>query len=96
MLATSDFLDQPFNTAYYGHEVGHQWWGALVRVNGTSGVWMLQEGLAQYCSLRAVEIIEGAEKAKQYRSRLIIQAILNLNPLAQAIYVLRRLVSINL
>ena len=69
MLSTTDFLDQPFNTAYYGHEVGHQWWGGLVRVNGTSGIWMLQEGLAQYGSLRAVEIIEGPEKAKQYRAK---------------------------
>lgn len=67
MLATSDFLNQEFNTAYYGHEIGHQWWGGMIRSDGISGRWMLSEGMAQYGSLRAVESIEGPEKAETYR-----------------------------
>lgn len=67
MLATSDFLNQEFNTAYYGHEIGHQWWGGMIRSDGNPGRWMLSEGMAQYGSLRAVEVIEGFEKAEMYR-----------------------------
>ncbi len=67
LMATTDFLDQPFNTAYYGHEIGHQWWGGRVRAAEPRGNWMLTEGMAQYGSLRAVETIEGASAAEQYR-----------------------------
>ena len=69
MLATTDFFNQEFNTAYYGHEIGHQWWGGLVRPEGPEGRWLLTEAMAQYGSLRAVEIIEGPGRAELYRRR---------------------------
>ncbi|MDQ6888273.1 MAG: hypothetical protein M3068_13440 [Gemmatimonadota bacterium] len=68
ILSTPAFLDQPFNTAYYGHEISHQWWGVTVRPTGARGVWMLSEGMAQYGSLRAVEALDGAEQARRYRT----------------------------
>ncbi|MCI0605489.1 hypothetical protein L0156_21100 [bacterium] len=69
MLATTDFLDQEFNTAYYGHEIGHQWWGGLVRPEGPEGRWLLTEAMAQYGSLRAVELLDGPDRAELYRRR---------------------------
>lgn len=67
ILATPTFLDQPFNTAYYGHEISHQWWGVTVRPTGARGAWMLSEGMAQYGSLRAVEALDGPGQARRYR-----------------------------
>jgi aminopeptidase N len=67
IMATSEFLDKPFNTAYYGHEISHQWWGAAVRPTGSRGVWMLSEAMAQFGSLRAVEVIDGPTAAERYR-----------------------------
>lgn len=67
MLAISSFLDKKFNTAFYGHEIAHQWWPGVVQKGGERGSYMLDEAMAQYGSLRAVEIIEGAEAAERYR-----------------------------
>ena len=67
IMASSEFLDKPFNTAYYGHEIAHQWWGVTVRPTGPRGVWMLSEAMAQYGSLRAVEKIDGRRAAERYR-----------------------------
>jgi tetratricopeptide (TPR) repeat protein len=68
IMSNSSFLDQDFNTAYYGHEISHQWWGVSVgRNDGLGGRMMLDEAMAQYGSLRAVEIIEGPRAAEQYR-----------------------------
>jgi len=69
MLAVGFYFDQPFNTAFFGHEVSHQWWGGLVRRVGLNGVYMLDECLAQYGSMLAVEDIEGARAAELYRRR---------------------------
>jgi aminopeptidase N len=66
-MVTASFLDQRFNLAYYGHEIAHQWWGNLVRHSGTRGNMMLDEAMAQYGSLRAVETLEGADAAERYR-----------------------------
>jgi hypothetical protein len=68
IFSNADFLDKDFNTAYYGHEIAHQWWGVSIgRKSGLRGRLMLDEGMAQYGSLRAVEIIEGSRAAERYR-----------------------------
>ena len=68
IMSNSSFLDQDFNTAYYGHEISHQWWGVSIGKNGgPRGNMMLSEAMAQYGSLRAVEILEGSRAAEQYR-----------------------------
>lgn len=68
IMSNSSFLDQSFNTAYYGHEISHQWWGVSVgKSDGPRGHMMLSEAMAQYGSLRAVEILEGPRAAEQYR-----------------------------
>lgn len=68
IFSNADFLDKDFNTAYYGHEIAHQWWGVSVgRKSGLRGRLMLDEAMAQYGSLRAVEMIEGSRAAERYR-----------------------------
>ena len=68
IMSNSDFLDKEFNTAYYGHEISHQWWGVSVaKKSGPRGILMLDEALAQYGSLRAVEVLEGPQAAERYR-----------------------------
>lgn len=69
IMANSTSLDEDFNLAYYGHEIGHQWWGNLIKKKGTYGSYMLDEAMAQYGSLRAVEIIDGNVAAEQYRRK---------------------------
>jgi aminopeptidase N len=67
IFSNAEFLDQDFNTAYYGHEISHQWWGVSVGRKGARGNMMLSEALAQYGSLRAVELLEGSRAAERYR-----------------------------
>jgi peptidase M1-like protein len=67
MLANEASLDAPFNLAFYGHEIGHQWWGNVVTHTGSAGNYMLDEAMAQFGSLRVVEAIEGAVAAEEYR-----------------------------
>jgi hypothetical protein len=67
IMAAGTFLDQPFNLAYYGHEIAHQWWGNLIRHAGPNGRMMLDEAMAQYGSLRVVETLEGLTAAERYR-----------------------------
>jgi hypothetical protein len=67
ILSNTDFLDKDFNTAFFGHEISHQWWGNLIRSKTVQGRWMMSEGMAQFGSLRAVEIIEGTAAAERYR-----------------------------
>jgi aminopeptidase N len=68
IFSNADFLDKDFNTAYYGHEIAHQWWGVSIgRKSELRGRLMLDEAMAQYGSLRAVEIIEGSRAAERYR-----------------------------
>ena len=67
IFANSDFLDKGFNTAYFGHEISHQWWGSLITSKALEGRWMLSEGMAQFGSLRAVESLEGEAAAERYR-----------------------------
>ena len=67
MLASQENLDEPFNLAYYGHEIGHQWWGNSVTVRGDDGEYMLSEAMAQFGSLYAVETLDGTVAAEEYR-----------------------------
>jgi len=68
MFADSPSMDAPFNLAYYAHEMSHQWWGNLIDHKGDKGSMMLDEGLAQFGSLNAVEAIEGSKMADLYRT----------------------------
>lgn len=44
------------------HEIGHQWWGAIVGMNSNDHTFLL-EGLTNYLSVVAVERTEGEESA---------------------------------
>jgi tetratricopeptide (TPR) repeat protein len=67
MLANKEALDEPFNLAYYGHEISHQWWGNVVSHSGERGNHMLDEAMAQFGSLYAVETLDGTVAAEEYR-----------------------------
>ncbi len=70
IFSNGNFLDADFNVAYYGHEIAHQWWGVAIGRKwweSSRGRLMLDEAMAQYGSLRAVEAIEGARAAERYR-----------------------------
>ena len=67
MLTGSSSLDAPFNPRFYGHEIGHIWWGNLLRQQGNRGLVMLDEGMAQYSALLAVEALEGPKAAENFR-----------------------------
>jgi|GEM_PF-528854 len=69
ILASSQFLDQDYSFAYFGHEMGHQWWGNMVSASGSEGSMMISEGMAQYGALVTVEALQGQEAAQAFRSR---------------------------
>ena len=68
MFASTALLDAPFNTAFFGHELSHQWWGVLVNPIGSPGDQLLSEGLAQFGALRAVQLAEGDSAAQLFRT----------------------------
>lgn len=69
MLMRADYMDRkradPF---FFGHEIGHQWWGVSVTNGGETGEFMLDEALAQYGGLRVVEGLRGVEEARDFRA----------------------------
>jgi len=67
VIVRSAFLDQPYNVAALAHEFTHLWWGNFVGLNGKKGDYLLDEGLAQYGSMIAVDRILGAEAGARYR-----------------------------
>jgi hypothetical protein len=67
ILADDSQLDE-FDLAYWAHEMGHQWWGNVVRsASGTTGQMMLSEGVTQFGALQAVEAVEGQTAAEEFR-----------------------------
>ncbi len=57
-----------FDLAYWAHEMGHQWWGIIVKsAPNTTGQMMLSEGVAQFGGLLGVEAVEGQAAAEQFR-----------------------------
>lgn len=67
IFANSPEMDD-FDLSYWAHEIGHQWWGNVVRSQPkTPGQMMLSEGVTQFGSLLAVEAVEGEQAAARFR-----------------------------
>lgn len=76
MLMRSDVLDLRHAAPwFFGHEIGHQWWGASVSRSGDEGMYMLDEALAHYSGLRVVEALRGPDAAKAFRDEQREKAI---------------------
>jgi aminopeptidase N len=61
------FFQGDFNTAFWGHEIAHQWLGCSIRMKSMHGGLILVEGMGGYGSLLAVEILEGPGMAERFR-----------------------------
>jgi Peptidase family M1 domain len=68
MQVRSDALADEVDVAFFGHEIGHQWWGLRVeRADEDEGRDMLDEALAQYGALRVVEHLGGPAAGERCR-----------------------------
>ncbi|HEY7767219.1 hypothetical protein, partial [Longimicrobium sp.] len=65
ILASSTLIDAPYNTAFYAHEITHQWWGVTLTPRGYAP--LLSEMVSQYGALRVVERLEGQDLAARFR-----------------------------
>ena len=68
IFASTALMDAPFNAAFFGHELGHQWWGVLVNPIGSPGDQLLSEGMAQLGALRAVQLTESDSAARLFKT----------------------------
>lgn len=67
-LARSDYLERNnFEAWFFGHEMTHQWFPYLVQYKGDGSSLMMDEALAHYGGLRAVEEITGSAAAERFR-----------------------------
>ena len=67
-LARTDFLERNnFEAWYFGHEMTHQWFPYLVKRKGEGSSLMMDEALAHYGGLRALEQISGSAAAERFR-----------------------------
>lgn len=67
VLAKSSFFDQPINVAAFAHEFAHLWWGNFVGLRGKRGDFLLDEGLAQYGAMIAVDRVLGNVAGTRFR-----------------------------
>ena len=73
LLANPFYVDEEPGRLRFtvAHEVGHQWWGAVVGMNSNDHSFLL-EGLTNYLSVVAIERAEGEEAA---RAQLLAQCV---------------------
>lgn len=71
LLARSDYLRSHSDEVWWiAHELTHFWFPYVVgRSEGTGGAFMMDEALAHYGALRAVEAISGPEAAERFRRK---------------------------
>ncbi|HEY0115850.1 MAG TPA: hypothetical protein VGB54_09025 [Allosphingosinicella sp.] len=68
MLIREDLLTaRRADPQFFGHEIGHQWWGVSLQNPTDDGEYMLDEALAHYGSLVVVEELLGAEAGARHR-----------------------------
>jgi tetratricopeptide (TPR) repeat protein len=67
IFTRSSYLDQPFNIAFFAHEMSHFWWGNNVVHEGETGDFLMDEGLAQYGAISAVERVVGPTAGTRFR-----------------------------
>jgi len=65
LLGSSEIRSGGFNTALVAHEVAHQWWGNYVESRNPAAL-MVDEALAQYGIVLAIQALEGEQAATDF------------------------------
>jgi len=65
MVASSVFESEELNVPLIAHELAHSWWGNYVRSRNPAAL-MVDEALAQYGAVLAIEAIKGEEAATDF------------------------------